>query len=154
MADVNHVVLIGRLTRDSELRYTQSGTPIVKFSIAVNRRKKAGEEWVEEVSFFDIVFWGKMGESINQYLVKGKQVAVAGELRQNRWEQDGQPRSKVEIIATNLQLLGSSQGAGKQGYQGGDSYNEDSQGGYPRKKDSPTYEDLGGDDSSLDNIPF
>ena len=156
MADVNHVVLIGRLTRDSELRYTQNGTPIVKFSIAVNRRKKTGEEWVEEVSFFDVVFWGKMGESINQYLVKGKQVAVTGELRQNRWEQDGQPRSKVEIVANNLQLLGSSQGIGGKGggYQAGDGYGEEGSQGYPRKKDAPTYEDLGDEDSQLDNIPF
>jgi len=153
MADINHVVLVGRLTRDSELRYTQNGTPIVKFSMAVNRRKKTGEEWVEEVSFFDVVFWGKMGESINQYLVKGKQVAVTGELRQNRWEQDGQPRSKVEIIANNLQLLGSSQGVGKKSdYQAGDSYGDDSP--YPKKKDMPTYDDLGDDDSGLDNIPF
>jgi len=153
MADVNHVVLIGRLTRDSELRYTQNGTPIVKFSIAVNRRKKTGEEWVEEVSFFDVVFWGKMGESINQYLVKGKQVAVTGELRQNRWEQDGQPRSKVEIVANNLQLLGLSQGSGKQqGYQSADSYGDEGQ--YQKKKDVPNYEDFGDDDSQLDNIPF
>ncbi len=153
MADVNHVVLIGRLTRDSELRYTQNGTPIVKFSIAVNRRKKTGEEWVEEVSFFDVVFWGKMGESINQYLVKGKQVAVTGELRQNRWEQDGQPRSKVEIVANNLQLLGLSQGSGKQqGYQSADSYSDEGQ--YQKKKDVPNYEDFGDDDSQLDNIPF
>ncbi len=151
MADINHVVLVGRLTRDSELRYTQNGTPIVKFSMAVNRRKKTGEEWVEEVSFFDVVFWGKMGESINQYLVKGKQVAVTGELRQNRWEQDGQPRSKVEIIASNLQLLGSSQGVGKKAdYQAGDSYGDD----YPKKRDAPSYDDLGEDDSGLDNIPF
>ena len=54
MADINHVVLVGRLTRDAELRYTQGGTPIVRFSMAVNRRKKTGEEWVDEVSFAKI----------------------------------------------------------------------------------------------------
>lgn len=155
MADINHVVLVGRLTRDAELRYTQNGTPIVKFSIAVNRRKKASDEWVEEVSFFDVVFWGKMGESINQYLVKGKQVAVTGELRQNRWEQDGQPRSKVEVIASNLQLLGSAQGVGKpQTYHTGDSYGEDGHEGYQRKKEMPGYEDIDDEESALDNIPF
>ena len=153
MADINHVVLVGRLTRDAELRYTQVGTPIVRFSMAVNRRKKVGDEWVDEVSFFDVVLWGKMGESINQYLVKGKQVAVTGELRQNRWEQDGQPRSKVEIIASNLQLLGQSQGSGKQ-YQGSDSYNEEGAGQYQKRKDVPQYEEYGDDDSGLDNIPF
>ena len=152
MADINHVVLVGRLTRDAELRYTQGGTPVVKFSVAVNRRKKAGEEWVDEVSFFDVVFWGKMGEAINQYLVKGKQVAVTGELRQNRWEQDGQPRSKVEIVASNLQLLGQPQGTGKQ-YQSSDSYSDEG-GQYPKRKDLPQYEEYVEDDSELHNIPF
>ena len=106
MADVNHVILIGRLTRDSALTYTSGGTAVCKFAIAVNRRRKQGEQWIEEASFFDIVAWGKTGESINQYLVKGKHVAVEGELHQNRWEQDGQSRSKVEINADNIQLLG------------------------------------------------
>ena len=103
MADVNHVVLVGRLTRDAELKYTPGGAAVCKFSLAINRRRKNGEEWTEEVNFFDIVLWGRQGEALNQYLVKGKQVAVEGELRQNRWEQDGQPRSKIEIIANNLQ---------------------------------------------------
>jgi len=106
MADVNHVILIGRLTRDAELKYTTGGTAVCKFAMAVNKRRKQGEQWVEEANFFDIVLWGSSGESINQYLVKGKQVAVDGELRQNRWEQDGQSRSKVEIVANNVQLLG------------------------------------------------
>ena len=106
MADVNHVILIGRLTRDAELKYTTGGMAICKFAIAVDKRRKQGDEWVKETSFFDIVLWGRSGESISQYLVKGKQVAIDGELRQNRWEQDGQARSKVEIVANNVQLLG------------------------------------------------
>ena len=106
MADVNHVLLIGRLTRDAELKYTAGGLAVCKFAIAVNRRKKNGEDWVEEASFFDVVLWGRTGETLNQYLVKGKQVAVEGELHQNRWEQDGQSRSKIEIMASNVQLLG------------------------------------------------
>lgn len=104
--DVNHVMLIGRLTRDAELKYTSGGQAVCKFAIAVNRRKKSGDQWVEEASFFDIVLWGRSGETLNQYLVKGKQVAVEGELNQNRWEQDGQARSKIEIMASNVQLLG------------------------------------------------
>jgi len=106
MADVNHVILIGRCTRDAELKYTSGGMAVCKFAIAVNRRKKNGDQWVDEASFFDVVAWGKIGEALNQYLVKGKQVAVEGELHQNRWEQDGQSRSKVEINADNIQLLG------------------------------------------------
>ena len=106
MADINHVVLVGRLTRDAEMKYTNTGTPICKVSIAVNRRRKIDEQWTDEASFFDVTIWGKMGESIAQYLVKGKQVGIEGELRQSKWEQDGQPRSKVEIVANNVQLLG------------------------------------------------
>lgn len=106
MADVNHVILIGRLTRDAEIKYTSGGMAVCKFAIAVNKKKKQGEQWVDEANFFDVVLWGKQGESLNQYLVKGKQVAVDGELHQNRWEQDGQARSKVEINANNVQLLG------------------------------------------------
>lgn len=106
MSDVNHVILIGRLTRDAELKYTSGGSAVCKFALAVNRRVKQGEQWVEEANFFDIVLWGKSGESLKQYLVKGKQVAVEGELHQNRWEQDGQARSKIEINAENVQLLG------------------------------------------------
>lgn len=110
MADVNHVTLIGRLTRDADLKYTSSGMAVCKFAIAVNKRRKNGDQWVEEANFFDIVLWGRSGESLNQYLVKGKQIAVEGELRQNRWEQDGQARSKIEIVATNIQLLGGNAG--------------------------------------------
>jgi single-strand DNA-binding protein len=106
MADVNHVILIGRLTRDAELKYTAGGVACCKFSIAVNKSRKQGESWVKETSFFDIVLWGKQGESVNQYLVKGKQVAVEGELHQNRWEKNGQNFSKVDINANNVQLLG------------------------------------------------
>ncbi|MBN1685059.1 MAG: single-stranded DNA-binding protein [Spirochaetales bacterium] len=106
MADINRVILVGRLTRDAELRYTGGGTAVCKFSVAINRRKKTGDRWEDEAHFFDVVLFGKQGEAINQYLVKGKQVGIDGELRQNRWEQDGQPRSKVEIAAFNVQLLG------------------------------------------------
>jgi len=115
--DINIVTLVGRLTRDSELKYTNSGTAVCKFSLAVNRKKRSGDQWTDEVSYFDIVLWGKQGEAIQQYLGKGKQIAVSGELRQNRWEQDGQTRSKVEVVASNVQLLGGSGGSntGKSG---------------------------------------
>jgi single-strand DNA-binding protein len=111
MADINHVVLVGRLTRNAELKYTSGGAAVCKFSIAINQRRKKDEQWVDEAHFFDIVLWGKSAESLNQYLVKGKQVGIEGQLRQNRWEQEGQARSKVEIFATNVMLLGSGGGA-------------------------------------------
>jgi single-strand DNA-binding protein len=113
MADINHVVLVGRLTRDAELKFTNAGLAIAKFSLAVNRRTKKGDTWQEEADFFDAVWMGKGAEAVAQYLLKGKQVGIQGELRQNRWEQEGQKRSKVEIFITNLQLLGGGRGQGQ-----------------------------------------
>ena len=110
--DINQVILVGRLTRDAELRYSGGGMAICKFSLAVNRRKKSGDQWVDDVGFFDVVCFGKAAEAVNQYLQKGKQVAIQGELRQDRWEKDGQKRSKVEIAANNVQLLGGAGGGG------------------------------------------
>lgn len=160
MADINHVVLVGRLTRDAELKYTQGGAAICRFSLAINRRRKNGEEWIEEANFFDIVLWGKQGEAINQYLVKGKQVAVEGELRQNRWEQDGQPRTKVEIMANNVQLLGGGSGGGNtqanSGNQGGYQRSNE-QSAYQVRKSAPSPDDgyeAGFDDANFDTIPF
>ena len=121
MADINHVTLVGRLVRDAELKYISSGQAVCKFSVAVNKRRKNGEQWVDEPNFFDITLWGRLGESINQYLTKGKQVALEGELRQDRWEQDGQQRSKVEIVASNVMLLGGS-GSGSSSGSGFNSY--------------------------------
>jgi len=122
-ADINKVVLVGRLTRDAEQSYTQSGFALLKFSIAVNRNRKQGDQWIEEASFFDVTVWGRQGEAIANYMTKGKQVAVEGQLRQDRWEDknDGSKRSKVVIDANNIQLLGSRDSSGSQGggYQGG-----------------------------------
>lgn len=116
--DLNRVFLIGRLTRDSEMRYTASGTAICRFSLAVNRYKRSGDGGSEEVSFFDCVLFGTRAEKLTQYLGKGKQVGIDGSLRQNRWEKDGQARSKVEILVDDLQLLG-----GRGGNEGGGSGN-------------------------------
>jgi single-strand DNA-binding protein len=104
--NINNVILIGRLTRDAELKYTANGQAVCRFSIAVNRAKKSGEKRVDEPGFFDIVLWGKQAEALKPYLLKGKQIGVEGELRQERWEQNGRNRSKVEIAARTVQLLG------------------------------------------------
>lgn len=106
MADLSIAVLVGRLTRDSELKYTSGGSPVCSFSVATSSRKKKGDQWIDEASFWDIELWGKQGESLQQYLVKGKQVAIEGSMRQDRWEKDGQPRMKVVVNAQTVQLLG------------------------------------------------
>jgi single-strand DNA-binding protein len=111
MSDVNQVVLIGRLVRDANLAYTASGKAVSKFSIAVNEKRKAGDSWKDEAGFFDITVWGQLGESLDQYLKKGKQIAVTGKLTQERWDQDGQTRSKVTVTASTIQLLNGSTNA-------------------------------------------
>lgn len=107
MADIIQVMGIGRLTRDAEVRYTSGGMAIASFAVAVNRKTKKGDQWVDEASFFDIKVFGKTAENIKQYLLKGKQVAFSGSLVQERWQgQDGQNHSRVVINADNVQLLG------------------------------------------------
>ncbi|GHV52601.1 single-stranded DNA-binding protein [Spirochaetia bacterium] len=163
--DLNHVVLIGRLTRDAELKYTANGQAVCKFSIAVNRRRKNGDQWVDEANFFDITLWGRQGESLNQYLLKGKMVGVDGELRQDRWEQDGQNRSKVEIVATNIQLLGGGGVAGGSGSgssyggsgSGGGSFNQGLGSARNGSQEAPPSQEGpagGSDDGFADDIPF
>jgi len=152
MADVNHVVLIGRLTRDAELKYTSGGQAVCKFSIAVNRRKKNGDQWEDEANFFDIVLWGKQGESLQSYLVKGKMIGVDGELRQDRWQQDGQNRSKVEIIANYIQLLGG--GGGGSGGGGGDRQNNNNSQANNSQESQSYSSSSGKDDGFTDDIPF
>ena len=118
MADLSIAVLVGRLTRDAELKYTNSGQAVCHFSVATSTRRKKGDQWVDEPSYWDVDLWGKSGESLNQYLTKGKLVAVEGSMRQDRWEQDGQTRTKVIVSANTVQLLGGGQGAGPGPSQG------------------------------------
>jgi single-strand DNA-binding protein len=155
MADLSVAVIVGRLTRDAELKYTNSGQAICHFSVATSSRKKKGDQWVDEASFWDVDLWGKQGESVNQYLVKGKLVAVEGAMRQDRWEQDGQSRMKVIISANTVQLLGSNAPGGQ---SGGDSQ---AQQGAPRenrgrdegRSQGPAPKAPASDDFS-DDIPF
>ncbi len=106
MNDYNTVGLIGRLTRNAELQYTNSGSAFSKFSIAVNKTFKSEDGPKDEVSYFECILWGKVAESINKYLVKGKQVLISGRLKHERWKQDGQNRSKIVIVAEKIQMFG------------------------------------------------
>lgn len=112
MTDVNHVVLIGRLTRDlgsdeRDFGYLPNGQARANVSIAVNRSKKQGDEWIDEVSYLEVAIFGKTAENLKPYLLKGKQIAVDGHLKQDRWkDQQGNNRSKISIVAENVQLLG------------------------------------------------
>jgi single-strand DNA-binding protein len=148
VADINSVVLVGRLTRNAELKYTNTGMPVSKISLAINKRRKKDEQWIDEVNYFDVTIWGKTAESLQPYLLKGKQIGVSGELRQSRWEQDGQSRSKVEVVATNVQLLGGG-GGGKGEGRSMDAKNTDSYGPGPVENGAPPVTD-----EFEDDIPF
>jgi len=102
--DINSVVLVGRLTRDPELTYTQNQTPVCKFSIALNRQGANGQD---EVSFFNIVTWSKVATVCSQYLKKGSQVIVEGRLQQSRYQdKTGANRSSVDVVAQSVQFIG------------------------------------------------
>ena len=108
MASLNKVLLIGNLTRDPELRYIPSGTPVVSFGLAINTTiVRPNSEAKEEVCFVRVVVWGKQAESCKQYLTKGRLVFVEGRLIYRSWEQDGKTRSTLEVRADRVQFLGS-----------------------------------------------
>jgi single-strand DNA-binding protein len=109
MASYNRVTLLGNLTRDPELKYTQSGTPIVNITLALNRKwKDQSGEPKEEVSFIDCTAWSRTAEVIGQYTKKGHPLLVEGRLKQDVWEdkQTGQKRSKVGVVIETMTLLG------------------------------------------------
>jgi single-strand DNA-binding protein len=106
MASLNKVVLMGNLTRDPEMRYTPSGTPVASFGLAVNRRYRQGEETKEDVCFVDVTVFGRPAEIASEYLSKGRLVFLEGRLRWHSWEAEGgQKRSKLDVVAEALHLM-------------------------------------------------
>ena len=85
---------------------------LANISLAVNRSKKSGDEWIDETSYFDITIWGKTAENLKPYLTKGKQICVEGHLKQDRWEHEGKKESRISIIADQVQLLGGNKDSG------------------------------------------
>jgi single-strand DNA-binding protein len=107
MASYNRVILVGNLTRDIELRYTQSGLAVTDIGLAVNdRRKTQTGEWVEETTFVDVTLWGRTAEVAGEYLSKGSPVLIEGRLKLDQWEQEGQKRSRLKVIGERMQMLG------------------------------------------------
>jgi single-strand DNA-binding protein len=121
MASYNRVILLGNLTRDPELKYLPSGMAVMDVGLAVNdRRKNATGEWIEEVTFVDITFFGRTAEVVSEYVSKGSPLFVEGRLKLDTWETpDHQKRSKLKVIGDRIQLLGTKGGSG--GGQGGPS---------------------------------
>ncbi len=162
MATDNAVVLVGNVTRDPELRFTNTGQPTASFGLAVNRRwqNRQTQEWEEATSFFDVVCWREMAENVSESLSRGARVVVAGRLEQRSWETpDGDRRSKVEVVAdevgpslrwatahvTKNERRGPSEGSrGGGGGAGGGSY----------QAPPPRDQDAGGFGGGADEEPF
>ena len=102
---LNKVFLIGRLTKDPEIRFLPSGSQVTAFTIAVNRSYKVKDEWKEEAYFFDIESFGMLAERLGKQLNKGTQILIEGQLRQDRWEGENGKRSKVKIVADRVSIL-------------------------------------------------
>jgi single-strand DNA-binding protein len=114
--DINRVTLVGRLTRDPELRHLPSGSPVLQMGLAVNgRQKDDGGNWIDKPNFFDIKVFGNQAEMLAQHLSKGRRVGIDGRLDWSSWEaQDGSKRSKVEVVAFQVQFLDSRTDGGEQ----------------------------------------
>lgn len=126
MSSFNKVIFIGNLTKDPDLRYTPSGVAVANFTIAMNSKYKKGDETIEEVCFIEIVVFGKTAENCGQYLGKGQGVIVDGRLQQRRWEtDDGQKRSKHEVVAQNVTFMPKKQQVAEQESDSGLSENDD-----------------------------
>ncbi|MCA8949264.1 MAG: single-stranded DNA-binding protein [Planctomycetes bacterium] len=118
MANFNKVILLGNLTRDIELRHTQSGMALAKFGLAVNRKWSQNGEQKESTCFVDLTAWGRQAEVLAQYVGKGSQLFVEGRLEYSTWEsQEGGKRSKLEVVVENFQFVGG--GTGQRGGGGG-----------------------------------
>lgn len=124
-SNINVVVITGNLTRDPELRSLPSGTSVCELRVAVNSRRKEGQDWVDKANFFDVTVWGAQGENCATYLSKGRPVAIEGRLDWREWDaKDSEgnlitdrggatvKRQAVRIIANSVQFLGSRDGGG------------------------------------------
>ena len=159
----NQVILMGNLTRDPELRQTPNGQNVCSFSLALNRAYKGADgQWQEATDYVDIVAWGPLGERVAQYLNKGSQCLVNGRLQSRSWEQDGQKRSKVEVLATDVTFL-DSRAEGEGGGQGGGGYSAPARSGSgssaasnkstAKNNDAPI-DDIEDEPIDLSDIPF
>jgi len=152
MGSINRVILYGNVTRDPELRYIPSGTPVCEIGMAMNDRRKGNNgEWIEEVTFVDVTLWARSAEIASEYLSKGSPVMIEGRLKLDSWEKDGKKNSKLRVVADRLHLVGSKGSSGQRGgaarggapaYDeseagfGGDSFDEPHSGPPPSKRES------------------
>ena len=155
---LNQVTLMGNLTRDPELRQTPNGQNVCSFSLALNRSyKDQSGEWQEATDYVDIVAWGPLAERVTQYMSKGRRCLVQGRIQSRSWEQDGQKRNKVEVLASDVTFLdnrsaeGSSEGGQAEFSKSTESTKTSKS---TAKKDDVVIEDIGDEPINLDDIPF
>lgn len=148
----NKVILMGNLTRDPETRQTPSGQSVTNFSLAISRTWKGQDGSTQEaVSFIDCVAWGRTGEVIAQYIQKGRPILVSGRLDQRSWEQDGNKRSKVEVIVEDFNFVGGGAGDSAGSSAGASSSSSASS---SKKNDDVVIEDIDDKPIDLSEIPF
>ena len=156
---LNQVTLMGNLTRDPELRTTPNGQNVVSFSLALNRSyRDSSGEWQEATDYVDIVAWGPLAERVAQYMTKGRRCLVQGRLQSRSWEQEGQKRSKVEVLANDVTFL---DGRGSADSEVENVPREPEAEGESKKpkakkaaKKDVVIEDIGDEPINLDEIPF
>jgi single-strand DNA-binding protein len=140
---VNKVIILGRLGADPELRYTGTGTPVATLSVATNKtwKNKEGQKQ-EKTEWHRVILWSKLAELSGQYLSKGREVYIEGELQTRSWEKDGQKKYTTEIVGNTMQFIGSGAGAGK------------GAGGAASDDMPPDLPPPPGNDGTEDDIPF
>jgi single-strand DNA-binding protein len=154
MANLNLVVLIGRVVAPPELRYTPNGKAVASFRMAVDRRRGSSNE-KSEADFIPVVAWERLGEICNEYLSKGKLISIQGSLRTRNYEtQDGQKRSSFEVVANEMQMLSKDGGPGGPGPGSGERSSA------PRERQPAGVSNwspdagFGGDEIGMDDVPF
>lgn len=158
---INRVVLVGRLTKDPELKYTQSGTPMARFTVAVNRFKKEGEE--QQADFISCIAWRKQAENLANFMKKGNLIGLEGKVQTGSFDgQDGKRVYTTDIVADSVQFLeprGSQGSTQTQNYQSSNNYQQNSQNNsqqqnYTRMDEDPFASSRGPTEVSEDDLPF
>jgi single-strand DNA-binding protein len=152
---LNKVMIIGNLGRDPEMKYTQTGTPVTQFSVAVSRSRKSPDgQQIDETEWFRVVAWERLAETCNEYLRKGSKVYIEGRLQTRKWTgQDGQERTTVEVVANEMLLLDSRQQGGFEGDSGGYRSDRPSGASRPAVTGGSPMDDTD-TDMDVDDIPF
>lgn len=150
----NQVILMGNLTRDPELRTTPNGQSVCSFSLALNRSYKGSDgNWIEATDYVDVIAWAGLGERVAQYVTKGRPVLVSGRLQSRSWEQDGNKRSKVEVVAGDVTFLGG-RGENSGSVQQQEKPEDEEKSKKPTAKKDVVIEDISDEPIDLSEIPF